>query len=553
MEHFDEEFDVIVAGSGNSGLVSAIELADAGAKVLIIEKSSVPGGISICSGGGLLSAENAEEAFTYLKEICGGRTSDDLLRILADGMTEIQPYLTQLAKKNGAEVVGRGSAGFESIAGNPKGKPPAEFTGGATYPLPGYKTFYYTTVKSVPGFIPENDFPAQSSTSQSNTRTFGGGIRIYKVLYDNVKSRYNISLRFNTAAHRLIKDNQSGAIIGLEARAANGQLTTIKAKAVVLACGGFEGSQDMKAQFWEGTPIDGCMAKHNTGDGIRMAQEVGASLWHMWHFHGSYAFRHPSPDYPYLIRTRRFPNWRPGEQDSLDVKMPWIIVDQLGKRYMNEYDPYLQDTNHRSMHRFDPALIRFTRNPSLLIFDDNGRNMYALGQPTYNDPDILHYRWSDDNKKEIELGIISEAPTLDDLAEQLGIDSDVLNGTIKSWNADCDQGQDRDFGRPPKSMMPIMKPPFYAANIYPCVSNTQGGIVHNVNYEAVKASGVAVEGLYVAGEISSVFGHLYNAGGNLAETFVSARVAAAHIISNHLSGRCRNPSIVESDLEKTMS
>jgi succinate dehydrogenase/fumarate reductase flavoprotein subunit len=535
MDSFDEEFDVVVCGSGNSGLVSAIELADAGARVLIIEKSSVPGGISICSGGGLLSADDAEDAFTYLKEICGGRTSDELLRVLAGGMTEIQPYLTRLAKMNGAEVVGRGGAGFESITNISKGKPPAEFTGGATYPLPGYKTFYYTTVKDIPGFIPENDFPAQSSTSQSNTRTFGGGIRIYKVLYDNVMSRDNITLRFSSAAQRLIKDHESGAIIGLEVHGANGQSTTIKARAVVLACGGFEGSQDLKAQFWEGTPVDGCMAKHNTGDGIRMAQEVGAALWHMWHFHGSYAFRHPSPDYPYLIRTRRFPNWRPGEQDSLDVKMPWIIIDQLGKRYMNEYDPYLQDTNHRTMHRFDPTLMRFTRNPSLLIFDDDGRNMYALGQPTYNDPDILHYRWSDDNRKEIELGIITEASTLEELAGQIGIDAAILKSTVDAWNADCEQGSDREFGRPSGSMMPILKPPFHAANIHPCVSNTQGGIVHNIHYEAVSPFGAAIEGLYVAGEISSVFGHLYSAGGNLAETFVSSRVAADHIRSKYLT------------------
>ena len=542
---FSEEFDVVVAGFGNAGAVAAIELADAGANVLLVEKSSVPGGISICAGGGLLSADDPKKAFAYLKAICAGRTPEGLLQTLADGMIEIEPYLSRLANINGAEVVGRGGQGFESITLDANGAPPTEFAGGATYPLPGYETFYYTTVKSIPGFIPEEEFPAQNNRSNTKTRTFGGGIRIYKVLYDNVMSRRNISVRYQTAAARIITGDRRRGAKGIELKCADGSISKIKTKAIVLACGGFEGSTEMKSQYWEGTPIDGCMAKNNTGDGILMAQELGASLWHMWHFHGSYGFRHPSPDYPYLIRTRRFPNWRPGQQDSLDVHMPWIIVDQYGKRYMNEYDPYLQDTNHRPMHYYDMATMRYPRNPSLLIFDEDGRNKYALGQPTYNDPDVLHYVWSDDNSKEIELGIIKTAQTLEQLANRFNIDPTILERTVAQWNESCESGRDEGCGRPRGTMVPIIKPPYYAAYIYPCVSNTQGGVVHNEHYEVVTSSGEAIERLYVAGEISSVFGHLYSAGGNLAECFVSARIAARHIASECLDVRERDWAAAE--------
>ena len=68
----------------------------------------------------------------------------------------------------------------------------------------------------------------------------------------------------------------------------------------------------------------------NTGDGILMAQEVGAALWHMWHYHGVYGFKHPDPGYPFGIRPKRLPDWIPGEAARPDVKVPWIIIDRAG-------------------------------------------------------------------------------------------------------------------------------------------------------------------------------------------------------------------------------
>ena len=49
----------------------------------------------------------------------------------------------------------------------------------------------------------------------------------------------------------------------------------------------------------------------NTGDGFRMAQAVGAELAHMWHYHGSYGFRHTDPGYPFGIRSKKLPDWTP--------------------------------------------------------------------------------------------------------------------------------------------------------------------------------------------------------------------------------------------------
>ncbi len=92
-KEFDLEYDLVVVGYGYAGGISAIIAADNGAKVLVIEKSAVPGGISICSYGALRCANDRELAFQYLKETNAGRTPDDVIRALADGMCEMEGYV----------------------------------------------------------------------------------------------------------------------------------------------------------------------------------------------------------------------------------------------------------------------------------------------------------------------------------------------------------------------------------------------------------------------------------------------------------------------------
>ena len=101
---FDETFDVIVVGYGFSGAISALEAARAGAKVLLLEKGPVPGGISICSYGAVRSAKDEAEAFDYLTATNGGRTPDAVARTLSRGMAGLETYVRGLAEVNGAEV-----------------------------------------------------------------------------------------------------------------------------------------------------------------------------------------------------------------------------------------------------------------------------------------------------------------------------------------------------------------------------------------------------------------------------------------------------------------
>jgi len=99
-----ETFDVIVIGFGYAGAVASIEAHDAGATVLLIEKQAGPGGISVCSAGGLRIARGAEHAYAYLAATNAGTAPEPVLRRLAEGMTGLADYVKRLAAPSGATV-----------------------------------------------------------------------------------------------------------------------------------------------------------------------------------------------------------------------------------------------------------------------------------------------------------------------------------------------------------------------------------------------------------------------------------------------------------------
>ena len=258
-------WDVIVVGFGYAGGVAAVEAHDAGARVLLLEKSVHPGGISICSAGGVRIATDADKAFDYLVATNGDTSPHAVLRQLADGMAEAPDFLKHLASVNGAELSVR--------------------TANANYPFPGHQSFGFATVEDVPDFDPRLDYPYAKGSP--------AGARLFKVVADNVASR-GIEVRLGSPVRRLIRATRGG-VRGVD----TGE--PLDCGAVVLACGGFEGDPGMQRQFWQAKPVLNAAYAGNTGDGIRMAQELGCGLWHMWHYHGSYGFRHTDETYPYGI------------------------------------------------------------------------------------------------------------------------------------------------------------------------------------------------------------------------------------------------------------
>ena len=346
---FDEVIDVAIVGYGFAGGMTAISTAKAGRKAIIFEKMSIPGGISICSGGGFRVATSKEKAFEYLKATNAKTIDESLLKQFSEEMVKLPSLLKELGKVNNANI---------AILDRP-----------ANYPLPGYEAFQFMEYDSIPSFDQAQEFPRSKSLKS--------GGNAFKVIDDNVKMR-NIEVRYSNAVKRLITDND-GAVIGLQVKVDN-QLRRIGTRyGVVLACGGFEAGIEMQRQFWQLHPVLPAATLGNTGDGIKMAQALGADIGHMWHFHGSYGFRHSDPKYPFGIRSKKLPDWT-RDVTTTDVRMSWILINQDGKRFMNEYEPYGHDTGHRYMDQYEATKNRFPNLPAYMLFDEDGRKMYPFAK-----------------------------------------------------------------------------------------------------------------------------------------------------------------------------
>ena len=494
MTRWDASADVVVVGCGYAGAIAAISAHDAGAKVLLLEKMPDPGGISVCSFGGVRTAQDAAAAFAYLKRTNQGTAPDGLLRALARGMVGLPQRVQALARVAGATT---------SLRPSP-----------ANYPFDGNDTFGFSNIETVDGF--------DAAGSYRQVRGAPGGALLFEVIMRNLAQR-GIEVLTRSPVTRLSCD-KAGEVQGLVMRSGRVSKNIRARRGVVLACGGFEGDPAMQRAFWPEGAVTPAAFRGNTGDGIRMAQTLGADLWHMWHYHGSYGFRHPDPAYPFGIRTKRLPDWQPGTALRGDVSMPWILLDRRGRRFMNEYDPYVQDTGARPFARYDPGVQDYAAMPAWLIADSAGAAMYPFGRPTSHARGVA-YDWSPDNSKEIALGILRRAQDIGELARATGADEAALAASIARWNQACVAGHDDDWARPATSMMPIGKPPFVFGPVWPVVSNTQGGPVHDAAQRILRPDGTAIRRLFAAGEMGSVFGHLYMSGGNIAECFVGGRIA----------------------------
>ncbi len=514
-------YDVIVVGFGFAGGAAAVAAADAGASVLLLEKMPDPGGISITAGGGVRVCPDAQTAFTYIQAINGGRTPDANITPIAEGMAWLPEWFSYLAKHCGAVI---------SVADAP-----------GNYPFSGFDKLQMLNVVEIPDFDPQAEYPharalrggTRAGRGGAPASATGGGIGVFKVVHEAVKARPSIEVRLDAPVRRLLTDGRAATGVVVDIHGSESVEVGVRG-GVILACGGFESSPELMRQYWQIDPVLSSASRGNTGDGIRMAQALGADLWHMWHFHGTYGFRHPR--HPEIgIRMKRLPDWRPegygvpSDAETRAAKMAWILVDQSGRRFMNEYAPYVQDTGHREMEPYDPTILRFPRVPCWAVFDEEARMLYPMGGPVLNDrdPDV-HYDWSDDNLAEVDNGLLKRVERIADLAAIIGVERDVLEATIAAWNVLVDSGGPDRYRRPAATRCAVRTPPFYVGEIWPVVSNTQGGPRHDPLQQVLNPFNETIAGLYVAGELGSIWGYLYTAGCNLTECFVTGRISGEH-------------------------
>ena len=330
------------------------------------------------------------------------------------------------------------------------------------------------------------------------TQPIGGGASIFRELTRAAEDA-GVVLRHSCAAEALVAEG--GAIKGV--RLAGGE--TVPADAVVLASGGFQGNAAMMREHFgaggEAVPLLAPRARHNTGDGIAMARALGADAAGEWNG------MHSEPVDP-----------RSKNQAPVMLLYPYgIVVDKAGRRFFDEGAGLVHETWEW-----------FSRH---IHFAVEGRQAYAvLDRRALDIPD-----WQRATRSEVPP---FQADTLEGLAAIIGVDAAGLAATVVAYNAAC-TGDPQTFDAtrcdglvaaqslsPPKSnwARTIAEPPFIAWPLIGAIAYTFGGLATD-DCGRVLREGVAIPGLYAAGEIT---GHFYGTAPNavsVLRAFVFGRIA----------------------------
>jgi hypothetical protein len=176
---------------------------------------------------------------------------------------------------------------------------------------------------------------------------------------------------------------------------------------------------------------------------------------------------------------------------------------------------------------FDMSTLRFDRIPSYLIFDEQTRKKGAITRVGHGSNRA--YRWSLDNSDEIRRGWILSADDPAELATRLGIEvNENLVDTINIYNEACKKQLDEKFGRSKKTLTKLSGK-YYGLPLWPCLLNTQGGPRRNARGEILDVWGTPIRRLYGVGELGSIWGFLYQSGGNLAECLGLGRMVGFNV------------------------
>jgi succinate dehydrogenase/fumarate reductase flavoprotein subunit len=419
--------DVLVLGFGPAGASAAIAAHDAGARVTVMEKMAYGGGNCLNSGGFLFDVDGPR-AVDHLDALCFGKTPRDILAAFADGLHEVPAWLEAL--------------------------------GGATAPV---------DLAAFHGMLPSwPHFPGRGHVTY---RQFVGdrpGPALFDCLRRAVEAR-GIEVRYETTVD---------------------ELPLADWDAVVLAAGGFEYDEELRDAHLP-LPLTAVGHPGNTGDAIRLAQQAGASLWHMSAFFGWFAFRHPD-------HVAAFP---------LDVHAPsFIYVDADGRRFADETGWEVHD-KLRCLTAYSPRRANYPHLPGHIVFDERARLAGPLngivGTPN-------NYVWSADNSAELEAGWIMPVEDVD-LRE--------LERTLRDYGVVPDE-----FGRDPRTIV-ALEPPLYAIEVYPGVATASGGPRRDARARVLCPDGAPIPGLYAAGGCGSVWAHLTEHGGGLTDAIVFGRIA----------------------------
>jgi len=548
-----EEFDVVVAGSGAAGMTAALAAAKLGLSVVVIEKAPRFGGSTARSGGGVwipnnpaLKAAGVEDtpelAREYLEAIVGDVVPADRRDTFVDRGPDVVEFVQRHTPLRLQWVPGYSDYHPEAPGGRAGGRScePSALDGhvlGAE--LANLEPPYSAAPLGVP--ITQADYRWLSLLARHPrgiVKLTSLGLRW---LVGRVRRKHLLSMGQALAAGLragLQRENvpvwldtplldlrvEGDAVTGVIVRR-NGEETTLTARlGVILACGGFERNEEMRAKY-QRAPIGTewtVGAEANTGDGITAGMKLGAAVDLMddaW-----WGPSIPLTGGPWFALAERS---RPG----------CLLVDARGERFVNESAPYVEAV-HAMYGRGDGPGEHI---PTWLVFDQRYRNRYMFTGIGPRQP--LPGRW-------FKAGVAAKASTLESLAERIEVPAEALAATVKRFNGFAQTGVDEDFhrgesaydhyygdprNRPNPSLGPLGVAPYYAIKIVPGDLGTKGGLRTDAQARVLREDGTVINGLYAAGNASgAVMGRTYaGPGATIGPAMVFGYLAAEHLAAKN--------------------
>jgi 3-oxosteroid 1-dehydrogenase len=532
------EVGFAVVGAGVGGLAAAIVAADAGLRVVIVERSAKLGGVGGVSGGGVWAPltrygaaanpdDSARQVRDYLEFVAAGYgTPAHRARFVEAGPDAVH-YLADRAGVRWSLVDGH-LDNYHPWA--PGSVPNCRFL--EVEPLPGAELGEWQHRTQRCQFFPAGltfaemrvpaDAPAPlggllAERGAQDARACGEGLLAYLIKAALVDR--GIPVLTSTRADSLIVGD--GRVIGLRAFGTDGEVTVHASRGVLLATGGYDWNTGDQQ---EGVPAYGSSCPPTvTGDHLVMAGEIGAEITVLppVGLHTQLGYTIPGEEY------EGAPLWRWALYEA--GQRHTIIVNDRAERFCDESWFFHEQSRIRE---FDPVRRRYTNLPAYLIFDQNHRDRtrfgpYLAGRDLPDEPFV-------------------RADTLGGLAAALGLPAEALSETVRRFNGYCAVGRDQDFGRGGKELMtflypspdsgnpvlgPIERGPFYGVELQAGgLGANQAGLRTDDNAVVQHLRGRAIEGLYAVGNAAAHldFGPSYISGGLIARGLVWAYVAARH-------------------------
>lgn len=449
------EYDVIVIGAGGAGLSAAIEAAKTGAKVAIVEKTSAAGGNTLVSGGGLNVAGSPQQEKNGVEDSVELFIEDTL----KGGDYENDPVLVQVMAEHSLEA----ATWLQEEIGVIFMEDRLQQFGGHSVP--------------------------RALISQGNK-----GDELINKLQAEAES-LGVDIYFETTAEAL---NQIDGRVTSVVVVNNEKETVFHAsKGVIIATGGFASNIEMRKEY---NPVYdekflSTATPGSTGDGIMMAQEVGADLVDMSYIQ-VYPTCNPETGIISYVANSRF--------DGA------ILINQEGKRFVDEMGRRDDISN---------AIIDQTGGVAYLVWSSE---IEEVGHMT--DIHLVEYsQWENSD-------LIYKAESIEDAAAHYNISVEEMQATIDAYNASIADGVDEDYNRG-GALRTIEEGPFYIQVVTASTHHTMGGIKINDQAQVLDTNGEVIPGLFAAGEVVGGVHGTNRLGGNaITDIIVFGRIAGQNVV-----------------------